>query len=254
VRLPQVDRLDLNLFEFDLDLTMMVFFLDDQDRVYSRYGGRDAKDADSRHSLAGLRYTMESVLAAHTRRKDVRRKDAGAKEPPAKDDRLDFAPPSQDSPKYLRDVAARSFARGCLHCHQVKEVFSGELRRAGKWDREMIYRYPPPENLGLALEVDRGNVVRSVADRSPAAAAGLRAGDLLQRLGNVPVRSFGDAQFALDRAPRTGSLDIVWQRGERTLEAKLSLPAGWRKTEVAWRASMRGLIPYPRVGGEDLTA
>ncbi len=249
MRLPQVDRLDLNLFEFDLDLTLMVFFLDDQDRVYSRYGGRDAKSADSRHSVAGLRYTMESVLAAHNRRKE-----AGAKESPQKDDSPIFAPKSQDSPKYLRDVAARSFARGCLHCHQVKEVLNSELRRAGKWDRETIYRYPLPENLGLTLEADRGNVVRSVADKSPAAAAGLRVGDLVERLGDVPVRSFGDAQFALDRAPRTGSIDIAWQRGERTIEAKLSLPEGWRKTEVAWRASMRGLIPYPRVGGKDLTA
>ncbi len=245
VRLPQVDRLDLNLFEFDLDVTLMIFFLDADERVYARYGGRDAKSADSRHSLSGLRYTMESVLAAHGRQKDAGQPEGA---------RLDFAPKSQDSPKYLRDVAARSFARGCLHCHQVKEVFNNELRRAGKWDREMIYRYPLPENLGLTLETDRGNVIKSVADKTPAAAAGLQPGDLVQRLNGVPIRSFGDAQYALDRALRTGSIEIVWKRGERAMQEKLSLPGGWRKTEVVWRASMRGLIPFPRVGGKDLTA
>jgi predicted metalloprotease with PDZ domain len=244
VRLPRVDNLDLNVFEFDYDVTLMVFFLDERDRVYARYGGRDAKGADSRHSLAGLRYTMESVLALHQRRQEA--VDA--------DDRLDFAPKSQESPKYLRDGGARSFARGCLHCHQVKEALNGEVRRAGKWDRESIFRYPLPENLGLTLELDRGNVVKSVAEKTPAAAAGLQAGDVLRRLNGVPIHSFGDAQFALDRAPRTGPIDIAWQRDGKPRQDKLELPAGWRRTEVAWRASMRGLLPYPRVGGKDLTA
>ena len=250
VRSPRIDHLDLNVFEFDLDVTFMVFFLDDQDRVYARYGGRDGKNADSRHSIAGLRYTMESVLAVHARRKETREADAGKKQ----DDRLDFAPKSQEPPKYLRDVAARSFARGCLHCHQVKEALNNDLRRSGKWDREMIFRYPLPENLGLTLDVDRGNIAKSIADKSPAAAAGLQAGDVVRRLNGVPIHSFGDAQYALDRAPRTGSIEIAWQRGDKTMQEKLSLPEGWRKTEVAWRASMRGLMPYPRVGGKDLTA
>src|SRR5262245_7741470 len=227
----------------------MVFFLDARERVYARYGGRDAKNADSRHSLAGLRYTMESVLAVHDRRKA-----AGTNAGETKDDRLDFAPKSQDSPKYLRDVGARSFARGCLHCHQVKEVLNNDLRRSGKWDRESIFRYPLPENLGLTLEVDRGNVTKSVAHKSPAAAAGLQAGDVVRRLNGVPIHSLGDAQYALDRAPRAGSIEIAWQRGDKSMQEKLSLPEGWRKTEVAWRASMRGLLPYPRVGGKDLTA
>jgi len=73
--------------------------------------------------------------------------------------------------------------------------------------------YPLPENLGVTLEIDRGNVVKSVVDTTPAAAIGLKAGDLIRRLNGVPIHSFGDAQFALDRAPRTGSIEIAWQRG-----------------------------------------
>ena len=67
VRLTRVDNLDLNLFEFDYDLTMMVFFLNAEEKVYARYGGRDARNADSRQSLAGLHATMQSVLAMHAR-------------------------------------------------------------------------------------------------------------------------------------------------------------------------------------------
>jgi serine protease Do len=118
----------------------------------------------------------------------------------------------------------------------------------------MIFRYPLPENVGIKLEIDRGNVVKRVTEKTPAAAIGLQPGDILRRLNGVPIHSFGDAQFALDRAPRNGSVEIVWQRGEQTMQEKLALAEGWRRTEVAWRPSMRGLVPYPRVGGKDLTA
>src|SRR5947207_2806758 len=143
----------------------MVFFLDAEDRVYARYGGRDAKNAEHRQSLPGLRYTMESVLAVHAREK--------------KDAERDFAPKSQDKPKYLRDMAGVRGGRGCMHCHQVKEVLERDLRRTGKWERDMIFRYPLPENVGFALEVDRGNVVKKIADKTPAADIGLRSGDII---------------------------------------------------------------------------
>src|ERR1700731_1477757 len=62
VRLTRIDDVDLNLFEFDYDLTFMVFFLNAEEKVYARYGGAEAETPDNRKSLEGLRYTMESVL------------------------------------------------------------------------------------------------------------------------------------------------------------------------------------------------
>ena len=56
---------DLDLFDFDYDLTWMAFFLNAEGTVYGRYGGRDAESADSRVSLAGLRYALEAALARH---------------------------------------------------------------------------------------------------------------------------------------------------------------------------------------------
>src|SRR5207249_1594085 len=102
--------------------------------------------------------------------------------------------------------------------------------------------------------VDRGNVVRKVKDKSPAAAAGLKTGDVLQRLNGVPVHSFGDAQFALDLAPKIGSVEVVWRRGEDVKKEKLTLSEGWRKTDLSWRTSMRDVIPAARLYGIDLTA
>jgi serine protease Do len=236
VRLTRIDTADLNLFEFDYDLTFMVFFLNAEGKVYARYGGRDADNADSRQSLKGLQYTMKSVLAMHEREQKA------------------FAARSEDAPKFIRDVAGSRRSRGCVHCHQVREILNADLRKKGKWSRDLVWRYPLPENLGFELEIDRGNVVKEVKRKSPAAAAGLKAGDVLQRLNGVPIHSFADTQFALDKAPRTGSIEVVRQRGDKVLKNKLALPQGWRETDLSWRPSMQRLIPAARLYGTDLTA
>jgi S1-C subfamily serine protease len=235
VRLTRVDNEDLNLFEFDYDLTFMVFFLNAEGKVYARYGGRDATSADKRQSLAGLLYTMKSVLQMHVSEEKT------------------FAPQSQEAAKFLRDMPGPRRGGGCLHCHQVKEAFNSALQRKGVWDREMVWRYPLPENLGFALELDRGNVIKEVTEKSPAAAAGLQVRDVIQRLNGVPIHSFGDAQYALDIAPRTGSIEVVWQRSDKVLTEKLSLLEGWRKTDITWRASMQRFLPSARLYGADLT-
>ncbi len=213
----------------------MVFFLNADEKVYARYGGRDATSPDRRQSLAGLHYTMQSVLAMH----------AGATKA--------FAPKSAASPRFIRSLAGMRRGGRCLHCHQVKEILNTDLQRKGQWSRDSVWRYPLPENLGLTLEVDRGNVVQRVAGKSPAAVVGLQVGDVIQRLNGVPTHSFGDAQFALDRAPRIGTIPITWRRGGAMREGKLTLPEGWRKTDLTWRPSMQRFIPTARLFGDDLT-
>jgi predicted metalloprotease with PDZ domain len=232
--LSRVDNTDLNLFEFDYDLTMMVFFLDAQEHVYARYGGRDSDSADARQSLDGLHYTMNSVLEMHGR------------------EQKEFAPKSQEKSKHLSDVTGRAMNRGCLHCHQVREALNAAERRTGKTARELAWRYPLPENLGVELEVDRGNVVKKVTAKSPAAAAGLKPGDVVRKLDRVPIHSFGDTQFALDHAPATGTAALVYERGDQTKTAKLELPDGWRRTDISWRTSAQNLVAASRLYGLDL--
>jgi hypothetical protein len=240
VRLTRVDPLDLNTFEFDYDLTFMVFFLNADGKVYARYGGRDSKNADNRQSLAGLHYTMESVLAEHAQAKHS------------------FPPRTHETVRHIRDAGPgeeRSRGgRGCIHCHQVRERLDSELKRAGQWERDMVWRYPLPENVGMVLEVDRGNIMKEVLPKSAAASAGLCGGDKLQRIAKVPIHSFADAQFAMDHAPTSGKLEIQWQRDGNDYRATLDLVPGWRKTDISWRPSMRRLLPSARLYGEDLTA
>jgi hypothetical protein len=235
VRLTRIDDLDLNLFDFDYDLTFMVFFLNSREQVYARYGGRDAQDPDRRQSLAGLRYTMQSVLRMHEQAEPV------------------FAPRREEAPRIIR----RGFgprSGHCMHCHQVKEELNADLRKAGQRSQDLVWRYPLPENLGFALEIDRGNLVREVKDHSPAAAAGLKVHDILLRLHGMPIHSFADAQYALDRAPKAGRIEIRWLRGNQIQKGQMPLVDGWRKTDISWRPSMREFVPSARLYGADLTA
>ncbi|MCS7271387.1 MAG: PDZ domain-containing protein, partial [Gemmataceae bacterium] len=110
-----------------------------------------------------------------------------------------------------------------------------------------------PENVGLVLDKDRGDHVAAVLPRSPAAQAGLQAGDRLLHLNGYTVASLADASYALHKAPWQGRIPVVWQRGQRQHTAFLTLPAGWRKTNITWRPSLLDLLPALPVVGSDLT-
>ncbi len=212
----------------------MVFFLNADGRVYARYGGRDARNPDARQSLAGLRYTMQSVLAMHS-------------EPEPQ-----FAPRSAEGPKYVREETGVRRG-GCMHCHQVKEALYRNLLQKGQWIRELAWRYPLPENIGLELDIHRGNVIKQVRPNSPAAALPLAAGDVVRWLHGVPIHSQADVQFALDHAPRQGEIEIGWQGTTGRATGKLVLADGWRKTDITWRPSLQDMIPAARLYGDDLT-
>lgn len=230
--------IDLDLFDFDYDLTWMGFFLHPDGIVYGRYGGRDADSADSRVSLAGLRYALEAALTRHRRMKTY------------------SAPVETKPPRTVEHypAARRLPERACIHCHQVYDLRRQSLQAAGKWKRDELWVYPQPENVGLTLDVDRGDRVALVAADSLAARAGIQAGDRLLSIDDRPIASFADVQYALHRAPKQGTLTIAWQHANETHKHELPLTAGWRTTDISWRWSLRGVDPPPWVHGEDLSA
>lgn len=231
--MAEIDSSDLNLFEFDYDLTMMVFFLTADEQILGRYGGRDSTGPDSRQSLEGLRYSMQAALWSHEQAK------------PSNDT-------EREKPRFVRDFHAARGRNRCTHCHEVKELANDEIERSGKWTRDLLWRYPLPDNLGLFLEVDRGNVVEQVEPDSPAAEVGLMKGDVLQTLDGQPVNSLGDAQFVLDSAPKTGRIEVTWRRDGNKHVGSLTLPEGWRRSDISWRPSMMHMIPSARLYGRDL--
>ena len=232
VRLPQLEGIDLNRFQFDYDLTMMVFFLGPDGQVYGRYGGRDGEDPEARLSLAGLRYAMQAALRTHER---------SEKTPVAK---------IVERPKFIRDLVGGR--RDCVHCHQINEMQHAALKRQGRWTRDHLWRYPLPDNLGIVLKIDQGDVVERVTRDSPAAKIGIRPGDVIERLAGHPIHSLADAQFALDGAPKSGTLEVVWRHQSKTHRGQLTLSEGWRRTDLSWRRSLQWVVPSARLNGRDL--
>ena len=226
--------MDLRRFEFDFDLTWFVFFLNADETIYGRYGGRDASDPEVRISLKGLRYAMDRALESH-------------KTPP-------IPQPLTGKPQRAEDYAAASKHRGCIHCHNVNEFRRADLKAEGKWDRTSVWVYPLPENVGIALDVDAGDLVKSVASASAAEKTGLKPGDRLAKLNGYNVASFGDAQYALHKAPVNGSIPISWLRDGKLQSGALEVVDGWRKTNLTWRPSMLDILPSAPFSGEELTA
>jgi hypothetical protein len=237
LRLTDMRGVDLDLFDFDYDLTWMAFFLGPEGKVYGRFGGREADSASKYLSLPALRHALEEALAAHRR------------EPAA-------AGPMTGGP--VRTVeqypAAGRLAPGaCIHCHQVYGFRREARQAAGTWRLDEVWVYPLPENVGLTLDPDWGARVRSVTAGSPAGRAGVLTGDQLLSVGGLPVVSFADVQYALHRAPARGEVAVTWRRGGAVLTGRLALAEGWRRTDLSWRWSLRGLRPDPCLDGEDLT-
>ena len=235
MRVTRIEGSDLNQFKFDYDLTFMVFFLDSQGRIVSRYGGRDSRNADNRQSLEGLAHVMSEVARTCSEEPDR------------------VIPKPTAKPVFAEGLGGGG--RGCMHCHQVQEAINRNLARNFDWDPETPWRYPLPENVGVRLHVDRGSLVEKVIPGSPAAKAGIQPGDKIRQVGSIPVLSFADMQQGLEEAPREGKLKIVFQRqGLKDLEATLELPPKWKKTDITWRTSLRGLVPTVPLAGKNLTA
>jgi hypothetical protein len=238
LRVENMRGVNLNVFEFDYDVTWMGFFLTADERVLGRFGGRDEHAPSKYLSVPALRYAMTAAL---------RRFREEANDKPHIPSGKPFRPEEYHA-------ARQRSGSSCIHCHHVNEFRRAELQEKGRWSVEDLFQYPVPENLGFSVSLDQGNRVRRVRKGSAADKAGLQAGDILQSLGGVPVASFADVQHALHRASRTGDLSAVWTREEKTERGSLALVEGWRKTDLSWRWSLKSLQPAPGLRGEDLTA
>jgi serine protease Do len=236
-RVTNMRGVDLNVFQFDYDLTWYAFFLDADQRVFGRYGGRGEGTADEHLSIGGLKHAMRSALTAFSR--DAKRRAPPPAAPPK-------TPEQYPAAKRLRENA-------CIHCHYVWDFRRAELQATGKWARDDAFVYPPPETIGVTIADDRGDRVTAVTPGSPADRAGLRAGDELKRINDLPVASYADVQHGLHMSPAQGRIPVNYSRGGREQMGALDLPAGWRASDISWRPSMWGLSPAAALTGSDLS-
>lgn len=244
-----MNGIDLGQFQFDYDQTWAALFLHPDGTVFARYGSRDAEGPMSRNSREGLRNTMERVLEAWEGYPG---------------NRAGFAAKRGEAPayRYPRDIPSPTIRRvltrpegersSCIHCHNIYDGLHEALVEAGRYDPDRVWKYPLPENVGLTLDPDTGTRVESVQADTPAARAGIRAGDEIRLLDGQAILSVADVQFVLHGLPDRAVLDAVVTRGSEQVEVRLAMEPGWRRTDISWRGSMYPMPPKPGLWVEEL--
>jgi hypothetical protein len=238
VRVTNAEHILLNIFPLegfqDLDLSWWGYFLSPEGQVYAIFGGKDHVSDSTRISTAALANTMRRVLEHHYH-------------PLREEWNLDGPTPELTPYRQAYQLpGTKSWAKhypqkeGCMHCHQVAEVLRQPAIDAGTFDKHRdTLVWPLPENVGITLERDHGLLVKDVEAGSPAARAGIRAGDVLAVAGGRKL--FGQADFrgVLHRGPQAdGEIEVYWMRKGEPMHGKLAVKDGWRKTILDWRMSI----------------
>lgn len=78
-------------------------------------------------------------------------------------------------------------------------------------------------NSGLTLNADKGLFIVQVAPNSPAAAAGLRAGDVITQLGNTPVETVEEIQQWIKAKSVGSKVPVTIERNQSTVTLDVSL-------------------------------
>lgn len=261
---------DLSIFRFHYDLTFCALLMNADGTTYHVYGGRDHEDAEKHLSLETLAMALESGLKIHS----ARLPRVMPAEPPMRT-------PRSRTPEALPFIEARLAKRKneCIHCHTVTDALHERRRTEGTFTEDDLWEYPEPQTIGLVMDPDAPCFVQEVRAGSPAARAGVRAGDLLAVIQDIPrpgpdvmrkpgtlalgvrvLRTFGDLVHALDLLPAAGGtfrLVLARSGADPKLELDLELEPGWRKqtpAEFAWRPALWRLRPQPGFGGPELDA
>ncbi|MBI1903570.1 MAG: PDZ domain-containing protein [Planctomycetia bacterium] len=225
MRAVKMEGVDLSQFQFDYDQTWCVFFLNADGTVYGRYGTRAGRAAESTShiSIDSFKKALERALKAH--RGYPRNKS-------------ELAAKRGEKPEHLLAEKIPGMQRhDCIHCHQVRETILRTKWQEKKLAADDLWCYPLPENIGLSIDVDDGLRVESVEKGSPAAAAGVEAGDVLATLNGQRLLSQADIQWVLHNAPTETKLTATLTRGGKTMTKTISLAGDWKKTDLMWRAS-----------------
>ena len=137
-----MNGVNLDQFAFEFDLTWMSFFQNAAGETYARYGGRDDAGPETYLNQESLVATMRSVLKLH------------AKEAVQKGGRYEPIATSVKTPASIPTMRAMIEKRdeSCIHCHDVKVAQLRHKHQAGTLQKEMVFTYPDPRQLGLAID------------------------------------------------------------------------------------------------------
>src|SRR5262245_16799976 len=117
-----MDNTDIALFDRDWNNAIYFFLLNADERMYMRYGGRDADSADTYLDMSSLELALQQGLALH------KRYQAG-----------DLKLPERPKPMYPREIpllVQRTYARRqCVECHLIGDFQNIQREQDGKLDK-----------------------------------------------------------------------------------------------------------------------
>lgn len=237
VRMVQANAMDLNLFQFDYDLTFAAFFMNADKTVYGRYGSRSDRSAVRDISMQGFGDAMEGALEIHRGYPANRETLAGKQGHKSRYERPEQYPSLSGFKAdidYLGQVA-----RSCMHCHQISDAERMVYRNQKEsFPLKVLFPWPMPATIGMKMDADKRATVKTVSENSPASAAGLNAGDAILSLNGQPILSTADIQWVLHHSEDIDQLKAVVRSADKERELTLSLAAGWRtKGDITWRTS-----------------
>ena len=235
---------DLAQFQFDYDLTWAAVFINADGTVYGRYGSRSVEGPMVYNSLASLKKAMARVLQLH-RNYPANQASLLAKNRPVPKWKQAQEIPGLRS-RMQKQLNQAVGPRNCIHCHNIYDGWRNTAYDQGTFSTDDLWVYPLPENIGLQIEVEEGNMIAVVEPNSAAALADLQAGDRIQAANGQPIISIADLQWVLNGLPTVAELQLTIEREGQSLQRTVFLTGNWRQTDISWRASMWSL--RPRVG------
>lgn len=240
VRVVSTNGLDLSLFQFDTDQSFTAFMLRADRTIYGRFGTRsDRTEWAGDVSVEGFGRALEGAFDLHQRYAEVKASLA-AKTGPAPDFKAPEKYPQLEGKYGSQLDYSGNVVKSCIHCHQIGDAQRQYyLTEKGGLPDKILFQYPHPKAVGLILDPDQRATLKSVTENSAAAAAGFKAGDVIESLEGQPLLSIADVQWVLHHASGDGvSLKAIVRRGTQKHDITLKLASGWKqKDDIAWRAS-----------------
>ena len=237
VRQVEMKGVDLSLFQFDHDLNWAGMFINADGVVYARYGTQSAEGSDAYNSIDGLVNTMNRVLELHANYPKNADELKGKRGKP-KPFKTALEMPGLQNPSKFAQQTERG---NCIHCHNIHDAEQLHAKQSGTFSQDLLWRYPLPDKIGLKIDRVSGIKVSEVVADSPAAKAGLKAGEEIVRMNGQRITSIADMQWVLHNIPNTAAEMVL--EGSQSGKQTLSLPAGWKKSDISWRGSMWSLSP-----------
>src|SRR5215469_16658343 len=130
VRIVRMDDVDIGLFDRDWNNAIYYFFLNANEKIYMRYGGRDSASPDTYLNLESFESAARKASELH------RRYEKGD---------LNLADrPDPFFPRQIPLLVRRTFDRGrCVECHLIGDFQNIQRQQDGILDKRTdLYRSP----------------------------------------------------------------------------------------------------------------